>query len=598
MNSVWLRVFIAGILSLGVYGASQYLASSYRPVAAKNEAQKPIAFIQELQEDAEKRAANSLVWKSLTAGEDLRPGEAVKTSENSELRIQFVGSNRYIDLDPETLIVLNLEKGNEIALDLIDGSLFLGQEESKATSETAPALTLKSKDGNIDLTNATAQLSKSENENVSVQVIKGSIKEPLTQKPISRIEILSPRLDQPTYINPDANSQGPIAFQWKGAPKGSKVSLWLGKSRKNLKALESTDSEILNLNLRAGNYSWKLVAVDPTTQKILAESPLSRLRVVSRYPPTLISPAPDSETENTTVDFKWLPVEGSQKTILEVAKDALLKNKVVHKAFEDKSNFQEILPEGDYWLRISSGFQKGEALVSSEVFKFTVGRKAPPPPPEPVKTPVIISWLVDPNQRAQHFISVPKAKMAWQTNQPEQVHNWRLKIATDETALQNKDPSILVQELKTTAYEALLPKPGRYVAQVEALDEKNQLLAVSTTQALEIQPLPLLRAPRFLPLNADFQADLEGRLNLKWTAVEGAREYWVSLTDSEGRQIRKSKHSGLTAELTELLPGLYKVSVVAVDGHGRESEKESPRSVQVWETSGLEAPKIKNIKVK
>jgi hypothetical protein len=140
-------------------------------------------------------------------------------------------------------------------------------------------------------------------------------------------------------------------------------------------------------------------------------------------------------------------------------------------------------------------------------------------------------------------------------------------------------------------------KPGRYIATVEALDERQQVLAKSNPKKIEIAPLPLLAAPEFEPKTGELSADNEGKLQLNWSKVNGAKVYWLTLLDNSGKEIRKAKFQGQSTALVNLLPGQYKVAIHAVDEHGRESEQEPARVVKVPDTSGLQSPKVKKIKV-
>jgi hypothetical protein len=109
--------------------------------------------------------------------------------------------------------------------------------------------------------------------------------------------------------------------------------------------------------------------------------------------------------------------------------------------------------------------------------------------------------------------------------------------------------------------------------------------------------LPLLPSPEFQPQAGTLQSDNSGRLELNWSKVSGAKEYWLTLYDKSGNKMRTSKFIGTTTALSNLLPGNYKVGIVAIDEHGRESLKEEARIVEVPDKSALSAPKLKKIKV-
>ncbi|MEZ0391865.1 MAG: hypothetical protein ACAH59_06600, partial [Pseudobdellovibrionaceae bacterium] len=415
-------------------------------------------------------------------------------------------------------------------------------------------------------------------------------------KPVSNIEILSPRLTQTQYVTPAKNK---INFQWKGFPEKAKVSLWLGKNRKTLKPSSFTETNSLQEALTPGIHLWKLVATDASGRQ-LGETSVFRLKVLQRQPPTLLQPEENSILTLSMVNFKWLNPEDSEKIGLEVGKDPELKQKFVSEAFSEKENYQTELPNGDYWLKLSARYPDSEEWISSRIVHFKIGpdSKTLEPAPLAAPLPLQISWTENTKDSIQYFTQYPRASYSWTAINGDKVRQWRFKIAEKEESLRNPAQApLILKETQEMSFETPLPKPGRYIAQVEALDEKNQVLATSEMKSLEILPLPALKAPSFLPLNSELKADLQGRLNLKWTAIDGAQNYTVILMDSAGKEIRKAKFQGLSATLVNLLPGEYKVSVHAIDSHGRESEKQIPRPVQVPDSSDLQAPKFKKIEV-
>ncbi len=604
MRRIWKRIIAAAILSFSVYGATQYFADQFRPQRQIENTENPIAYIKDVDDEVEKRAVTSLVWKGVSTGELLHPGEAIKTSSQGEVRIQFTESSRFIDLDPDSLIVLTQEKNSEISLDLLNGSLLVGQKQEQSSAKSEPALTLKSSQGKVDLSEATAQISKSSGDQIDVRVLRGKakvekdgkIQEFDKSRQLSKLEILSPLLDQPLYLNP--SSEEAVPFKWKGFPASTRTSLWIGKTRKNLLEIsrtESPDITQLTTRLNPGNYFWKLKAHEALKGQIVEESPLFRLKIENRYPPTLVQPAHQSKLSESAVHFQWHQPATAQRVLVEISKDSALKEKIYSETFTGSESFERELSPGLYYWRLSALYSEMKSLVSSPVYSFTIG---PAPEPEKPQIPVQISWLTPDSQKPLYFIQSPKAQLSWTTNQTDQVHHWRLKLADNEEALKSEQIKPLVQtEIKETTHEAPLPKPGRYLAMVEALNEKNQILASSTIQNFEVLPMPLLTSPQFEPLDGDFKTDPKGNLNLRWTSVKGAKEYWLSLADESGKEIRKARFERTATALSNLLPGIYQISVIAVDEHGRESERKPSRRVLVPESSGLQAPKLKKIEV-
>ncbi|MFN7454295.1 MAG: hypothetical protein ACK5RO_06505 [Pseudobdellovibrionaceae bacterium] len=595
------RLILAALLSAIVSFGTHYWYQSTKPDQSRSENEKPIAYVTQINEDVHRRPTTRLLWQLLDSGEALFPGEAIRTSSEGEVRIQFSGTDRFLDLESGSLIVISQGKKNEISLDLLDGSLFVAQKEG-STQTDGPALTLKSEGRVVDLSNATAQLSKSPGKSLDVQVLKGSakIEDPSGQtkeisagQSSSKFQILQPLLDEPYFVNPEAIEN--LGFEWKGIPEGSKVTLWTGKSRKSLTSTSSS-SETSKLDHRfiPGKYFWKLVAQDSSGTTV-AESSIYRVEVIGQFAPQVLSPKENSDwllTQNgPLVDFKWTTPEGLESALLEVGQEKDFKNPVHRKSYSPQQATTQLqLKEATYFYRISARYPGITKPIISKIYQFQVKQDLPPPPP-----PVVIGWLTPPQAAPEFYIDSPTKNLAWVTEQKDQVTEWRLKIAETEELLKSDQAESF--ELKESQKTATLKKPGRYIAMVEALDQNRKVIASSSFHNFEVQPKPILKAPRFVPFEGDFKADNNGKLDLSWETLTGVKEYWFQLLDATGKELQKARFKGTTTKLNNLLPGEYQIQIFAVDEHGRESAKGTPRKVIVPENSGIQAPKLKRIKV-
>lgn len=610
LKKTFMRLALALALSLSVWRGSLYLSKKFESVRSTDLNQKPVAIAKQVSDEVERRPVTSLVWSVIEPGEDLYAGEAIKTSSYGEVRIQFKDSNRFIDLDPDSLIVISQGGNNEISLDLQGGSLFVSQGEKSAGQSAEPSLLLNSASGKVDLSNATAQLSKSSGKDIDVQVLKGKAKiesngqskEIDANKKLSGLEILSPALDRPFYVNPE-NPQ-PIQFTWKGFPPQTQVSLWAGKTRQDLKEISKAlkpDETSLLAKLSVGKNFWKLVAEDGKTKTITQQSSIYRIEVVSRYAPSPVAPIEDAQLLLTNkpslnVDFKWTKPEAIKSVYFEIGKDPAFKEKVFSKNILDQEAIQNLLPAGTYYWRLSGTYEGIDKPISSKTIKFTVAAEfKPKEPPKPIS----LLWINPIEAKPQFFIDEPLASLTWATEQNEKIKTFRLKIApTAELLNQKTHPELISKETNSHSVKTPVQKPGRYIAMVEALDEKQVVLGKSEFKSIEIRPLPLLASPTFLPETGDLQSSNLGKLDLKWSAIPGAKEYWITLFDSSGKELRKAKFTNASTSLVNLLPGRYKVQVFAIDEHGRESEKLEPRWVLVPDSSGVNAPKLKKIQVR
>lgn len=614
MKKQWKRLFVAAVISSSVFGATYfwYQYSGNRVSSLTNE--KPLAYVGKVVEDIQRRPAARLLWQEVNGGEPLYNGEAVRSSERGEVRIQFADSDRYLDLEPESLIVIKKSEG-EISLDLMEGSLFVNAQAG-AADEKSPGLVLNSANGKVDLSQASAALSKGSGNSVDVQVLEGKAsmkskdgqKRELTQGSTGALGstgfsfnkndlmILSPVPQKPIAM--DAEDLKPVLFQWKGFPADSQVSLYIGSTRRNLreiaKASDPQKSE-LSAKIPFGKHFWKLVAKDPTG-RVIGESSVQRTEVVARYAPTVVFPPADAEVPANTspfdMTFKWERAEDTRQMTLEVWADPELKRKVTTQSFVTEESFTlPKIKEGTYYWRMSSYFVDAEKPLMGKIQKFTVK----PPALVKVETerppivPVKISFSMP---ESQHYTESPRLGLTWTADKPENVASWRVKYHAED-----EDPALATPvDLKEPKLSADVPKPGRYIASIEALDKNGSVVGTGISTPLTVAPLPPLRAPQFLPMEGQLQAANDGRSQLQWESVEGAKEYWLTIKKN-GKELKKARYTSSSTALKNLLPGEYEVEISAVDQYGRNSEIAPARKLLVPDKSGLKAPTLKKIKV-
>lgn len=600
MKKQWKRLLIAALSSSSVFAVTWYWYQSTDHRISSHGNEKPLAYVGKVVEDIQRRPASRLLWQLVNTGEPLYNGEAIRTSERGEVRIQFVDSDRYLDLEPESLIVIKKSEG-EIALDLMEGSLFVNAKAGGGEAN-APGLVLNSANGKVDLSQASASLSKGRGNSVDVQVLEGkaSIKgsdgqsKDLTSG--SEIRIITPIPAKPIAM--DAESLQPIPFQWQGFPANTQVSLWVGASRKQLKEFVKVplNQSQTMASLPFGRHYWKLVATS-TEGKVVTESPIYKTEVLARYAPTVVFPTADAEIPATTtpfdMTFKWQKGDDTRQTTLEVWSDANLKQKVTSKSFSNEESFVvPALKPGTYYWRMASYYLDSDKPVLGKVQKFAVKPadevKLEPPPLVPVQ----VNFTIPETQFTQYYVETPRVGLSWKVDKAEQVSTWRVKLLEE-----NADPASAASlEVKDTKLTTPVTKPGRYIASIEALNKDGQVLGTTTSQTLTVAPLPLLQAPLFVPAEGTLQAAMDGRTQLEWIKVEGAKEYWLTIR-RDGKQLKRTKYTANSTALKNLLPGEYEVEISATDNYGRASEQGPVRKLLVPDKSNVKAPTLKKIKV-
>lgn len=592
--------------SLLCYGATIYIYNATAPPSLVG-GREPIAFVIHVANEVERRPIKRTIWQELDDADPVYPGEAIRTASQGTAKLQFKGNSKTLDIEPDSLIVLTKNK-NDIALELLDGHVFVAQGEGEDTGENK--LTLASDAGAVDLSKATVALSKSAGKSVDLQIVKGSAKIMKAGKvqemkagetsalsaagPVletATLQALAPRVEGPVYIsmqNPSA-----LSFEWEGEVANANYELWLGESRRNLKRLPSVQAarpgQIL-ATVKPGRYYWKVVASSGKT--VLAESAVQRLEVQALPAPSVIEPQNNEritlQSEGLPITFQWVAPDRVDEVTLEIASDGAFRNTLFTEKFEAKTTqVDRILPNGKYFWRLSALYPEEREMISSQPQNFEIWVV----PPKVIN----ITWDIE---KSMSYPIEPKADLAWTATKDPDIKKWRVKVAPTEAQLSaEKGDQTLQFEVSDTKISPALPGPGRWIAAVEALDAEGRVISRSENRSFDLSLIPPVAGPTFLPEKGDLKADNKGDLTLTWRAPAGVRDFQLTLTGENGRPIASQKSSKTSVNLESLLPGTYRVDIKAIDQYGRPTENIKPRRVIVPKGSGLAAPKMKRIQV-
>lgn len=602
MNAQIKRLALATLISSSVFLTTWFWYKSTENKVQTSADAKPLAYIEKPIEDIQRRPATRLLWQEVNDGEPLYDGEAIRSAANSEVRIIFADSDRYLDLEPESLIVIKKSK-NEIALDLMEGSLFVNAQNT--STESGPSLVLNSEKGTVDLTGASASLSKSSGK-VDVQVIEGKAQiksnngdiKDLSKNntdengKIKALQILSPQIGKKIYIN--AEQKISTLFKWEKISEGNIAKLYIGKSRKDLKEIvQAKNANELSTNLDLGKYFWKIAIY--SDKNLVAESNIYRSEVVARFAPVIVSPL-ESESQSIelithpNLSFAWSPAPESKQVSLQIWEDAELKNKF----FEQKTSETKIdIPfkrAGTYYWTVSSLFEDEPNYVSSKVQKFTLVSAKPKEILKP--EPLGITWLNSDPFQVQYYVHKPAMELKWETPSPERVAHWKITLSD----VQDPNSSPQVFESKENKLSTELSRRGRYIASVEAIDAQGNKIGASIPKTVDITELPLIETPKIFPLDSDIQASNDGKSEIQWEKIEGAKYYQLTIF-KDGTVVKKSDYTKNSTSIKNLMPGEYQVQITAIDDYNRSSPGSKIKKLRVPASSNIKAPKLKQIKV-
>lgn len=601
-------------LLIGLIGSAIGFAASFAwynstaPIKKTISKNSPIAVVENAEEESRKRPVSRMFWMDLSKGDSLYSGEVIETTSQSHLMIRFLNSDRIIEIEPSTLLVLQGTK-DELNIDLIEGGLFV----TPSTTQNYEKIDINSSQGKIDLSKASATISGSSNGKINLQVLRGeaSLKNQtgvvntlvkgknieLSNRGLkdqsSEFSLYYPSLDKPQYVT--VGQTDSFTFKWDTNQSFNSYKLLMGEQRKNLK--EHPISEIISnkefkSELPPGKHYFKIVSTDPNSN---FESPLYRIDIKGLKPPTLTYPESnsviDSQNLSQGLNFKWTGTEEFVGITFELATTPQM-SPILFKKETNRTSEQILknLAMGTYYVRLTGRSVSSGKLISSKIISFTINNQ----PKQLFKAPLVITWLTPSDDTKIFYPTVrPEANMSWNASNLTEVTQWQVRIAPEGIDLQNVSP----QTTQIMQWQSQLTQPGRYIAMIEGLNDKNQIIGKSSIRKIEYQPMPPLNSPQINPPNtSNLIAGEDGVIDINWSKVTEATQYQVSIKDQNGK-IQNFKTSSTTYRITQLAPGQYTLDVQAIDENARMSAKLKSRRLIVPEPTMLMAPVIKKIKV-
>ncbi|MES2801488.1 MAG: FecR domain-containing protein [Bdellovibrionota bacterium] len=557
--------------------------------------QQPIAVVKQIKEEVDRRPAKRQVWQAIVNGEPVYSGEAIRTAKGSEVKIQFLDGSRSIDIEPESIVMILQSANKEFSLDLMEGGASVIADKADAGK-----FNLIQNGKTVELKGA-ATLSKSGTGGLEIQSDDSgaggnSFFATMNDSRLAGFKLVQPAKDKSFLI--DVNKPT-VDMIWAGVPPGFKTKIAIGSERNNLDKVFETNGLQFELNLASGFYFYKLYFTNPATGQVVGESKLQRLKINERRFPVFVSPTASqfiqivnqSANPKYKMLFDWTEGEFVTKYLIEVATDSSLKNKVINQTVTKKAGFEQELSPGEYFVRMSALFEGEAKPISGKVEKFTISlnRKIDPS----TIGLNLIFWGED--AELQFYINQPELAMTWKTDLGKKIGEYRIKLQNSD------DPYAPAQEVRSRDFKTKTKvfKPGRYIASIQGVDQGENVIANSQKRFFVVKELDMVKPPVILG-EPVLQASRDGALTIKWNLATGAHKYKIRLIDELGQQVYGRLLESAQAEsanLTDLMPGLYLLELAGVDMLGRTGEV-AQRKIDVPAMSSLGAPKIKKLKVK
>ncbi len=393
LTRIIFAAIVSGVCFLGTY--YWYISNPIEEIVTKEE--REIAVLATSENEVQRKPIAKVIWQTVSDNELLRVGDSVRTNSESEARIEFKDSNDVVELEPNSLIILD-ERDGSLNLEFIKGnilvsgsgrtfnlrsgnrSLSFSGDFSLGKSATSDIMDIQVYKGQVNLVDG--------NKKASIQEGKAALigKNGLEMSK-NMIEITYPLQRENIYITPGEEERS--FFRWKSIDPGYTVQLFTGKTRETMAPLPeiavSGDAVEIATQIPVGKHYWQIVASHSDVSKPRMMSPISRNLIIAKVPPVLLAPANASKLiigKDKSFIFRWGNPARLNNLLIEVATDAQMKKAVLRDTLPAGDLLESTVKKpGKYYWRITGYLGRKKEPVSSDIATFTleeVGKLRPP----------------------------------------------------------------------------------------------------------------------------------------------------------------------------------------------------------------------------
>lgn len=484
MNRNFRRLIFAFLISISSLALTFFWYSTQKIDLKSSNQKKPVALLVSSKNEIQRKPTDRIIWQSLSNGDELYSAETIRTTDQAEASIKFLKSNTLIDLEPDSLIVIE-EQSGQIGLNFIQGNIFV-----KATENTNQAIKLISGKNEIALKDAELSLGKNKGDQLTLEVLKGKAEVESGGKVLhliqgksgtisnnkltstkSNIEIISPNSGELIYVNPQKKQKSLFKFH----PLSSDYTVYFetGESRSQLKPdpqlTFSGSSGHLYVPLKPGILYWRLTAKNQNGTSILQSSSFRNI-VIANIPPTLTAPEEDAKIKlsNDTREtiFQWNNPGELTHLLLEVSTKPNLQNRISNTEVTGTTHRLTLEP-GSYYWRMSGKPKNGNHIISSSISKFTIQSAQQVPAP---------NLIYPENLQKIPYTQIQEKGVEFSWSPISEATSYRLHIelvTTQRNPSNSNKQSINVQQTQYT-FKNLLP--GRYNWSVTAYSAASRSL--------------------------------------------------------------------------------------------------------------------------
>jgi hypothetical protein len=579
MSNTFKRLLLAACISAtGVIGtvAWERLTAEKSGTGAVGE---PIAQLMTVVRDVKRKPTQRLIWESISEGSQLFAGETIRTSSDSEARVEFLKSKTRIDLDPDSEIVIQ-EVDGKIELNFLKGNVFVASTGQPGAGGEGQ-VTLKAGDKNIALDGSELSLSQDANGNANVTVLKGDASLGSTS---SQIKILSPQPNDSVYVSP--KDKTPVAFAFAPIPDGYRVGLETGRRREDLKGIDVVEGGPgkIAAALKVGRIYWRLVAKSIEAGRPDLVSPVFRVNVLAKTPVVQLTPERDKVVALNELNGNGLPLAWSNPSHLDRLQVEVFRGRDFTKPLiaasveEGSETFLAKLTEpGDYTWRVSGYIPGREEMVVGSIRAFrTIARKE-------LTAPTLTSPRND-EMVPYALFSEKGLDLKWKSVEGATQYKLTVRNRKTDERLEHDaaSPLFALRDLK----------PGDYEWSVRALNARGDESKISAVSVFSLLELAELRwADGKLDVDEKYFSP-EPSIALAWEHGPTSAVKWrvrvISEREPASAEWRASDQLSLMTPA--LGDGAHTAEVEALDARGNVVARSSRRRVTLSALPLLDAP--------
>ncbi|MCE9501425.1 MAG: FecR domain-containing protein [Leptospira sp.] len=316
---------------------------------------------------------SQVVWSVIDSNGFLSNKDSIRTEALSDATIKL-NDGTEIQINENSMVFLDLSGFGGTTLDFKEGSFKVTR--SKDSSFFRSNLTIKSKDGSVEVGNSDVHVEKTAKQNLSVFVEKGTatviqengksrkIQEHEQAELAAKGEISVKKVPLKLSIPPDQHriislvNSSAVNFEWQNTPHHSSYKIQVSRRPDFSSILHSVsvNGNKTQLPLIDGTYYWRVVSVNSQSGRE-DSSETRKLVVLKNSAPVPHSPEEGSTItvgkEKSEVEFDWSKADLAQKYKLEISESPEFSGKIIVKDADSHMISVRDLKPGNYFWRVT-----------------------------------------------------------------------------------------------------------------------------------------------------------------------------------------------------------------------------------------------------